>query len=156
MPRHPNPSVELEQPLCGRQRNFFWRLPNLTDSGAPSTESMIRRSFGAESCASKRSFCTPDFRGYWGSKRRSELPLVANKRSSSHAAGTSAYPPTGDIRWPMSVIVPISSANPPGADIRDRTSAFLAVSPALPRTAEGIAVRLERGFMTRLGHSEFD
>ncbi len=29
---------------------------------------------------------------------------------SSHVVGTSAYPPTGDIRWPMSVIVLISSA----------------------------------------------
>ncbi len=37
--------------------------------------------------------------------------------SQDHAAATSAYPPTGDIRWPMSVIVPISSAVPLKADV---------------------------------------
>ncbi len=44
--------------------------------------------------------------------RQYRLPLMAKKRSSSHVRGTSAYPPTGDIRWPMSVIVLISSALP--------------------------------------------
>ena len=34
-----------------------------------------------------------------------ECPFVAKKRHSGDVAGTSAYPPTGDIRWPMSVIV---------------------------------------------------
>ncbi len=29
-----------------------------------------------------------------------DFPLLANKRSSSHAFGTSVYPPTGDIRAP--------------------------------------------------------
>jgi hypothetical protein len=37
--------------------------------------------------------------------------------SQDHVAGTSAYPPTGDIRRPMSVFVLISSALPPAADI---------------------------------------
>ncbi len=45
------------------------------------------------------------------------LPLLATSGSQSHAAGTSAYPPTADIRWSMSVIVPISSALPPETDI---------------------------------------
>ena len=36
--------------------------------------------------------------------------VLATKRHSGHVAGTSAYPPTGNIRWPMSVFVPISSA----------------------------------------------
>ncbi|MEE8152218.1 MAG: hypothetical protein V3T76_04220, partial [candidate division NC10 bacterium] len=48
-----------------------------------------------------------------------ELPLMAMNGLSSHFAGTSAYPPTGDIRWPMSDIVLISSALPPTADILD-------------------------------------
>ncbi len=42
---------------------------------------------------------------------------MANKRSSDHLGATSALPPTGDIRWPMSVIVPISSALPPAPDV---------------------------------------
>ncbi len=48
---------------------------------------------------------------------KAELPLLARFGSQDHAAGTSAYLPTGDIRWPMSVIVLISSASPPGADL---------------------------------------
>ncbi len=39
------------------------------------------------------------------------LPL-ANNGLSRHIASTSAYHPTADIRWPMSVIVLISSAYP--------------------------------------------
>ncbi len=46
-----------------------------------------------------------------------ECLILAKKRHSGHVAGTSAYPPTGDIRWPMSVIVPISSALPLKADV---------------------------------------
>ena len=46
--------------------------------------------------------------------------VIAKKRHSGHVAGTSAYPPTGDIRWPMSVFVLISSALPPAADILDK------------------------------------
>ncbi len=46
-----------------------------------------------------------------------ELPVLANNGLPGHVAGTSAYPPTSDIRWPMSVIVPISSALPPTGDI---------------------------------------
>ncbi len=47
-------------------------------------------------------------------------PLVAKTGSQSHVAGASAYPPTGDIRWPMSAVVLISSALPPTADILDK------------------------------------
>ena len=47
-------------------------------------------------------------------------PLVAKSGSSGQPEITSAYPPTSDIRWPMSVIVPISSALPPTADILDK------------------------------------
>ncbi len=46
-----------------------------------------------------------------------ECPLVAISGSSNHLRATSAYPPTGDIRWPMSVIVLISSALPPAPDV---------------------------------------
>ena len=35
--------------------------------------------------------------------RSGQSLLLANKRSSSHVSGTSAYPSTGDIRAPMSV-----------------------------------------------------
>ncbi len=42
-----------------------------------------------------------------------ECLLLANNGLPGHVAGTSAYPPTSDIRWPMSVIVLISSALPP-------------------------------------------
>ncbi len=50
----------------------------------------------------------------------SERLLVARFGSQDHAAGTSAYPLTGDIRGPMSVFVLISSALPPAADILDK------------------------------------
>ncbi len=42
------------------------------------------------------------------------------QQTSQEDPGTSAYPPTGDIHWPMSVIVLISSALPPTADILDK------------------------------------
>ncbi len=42
-------------------------------------------------------------------------PALARLGNQGHVAGTSAYPPTGDIRWPMSVIVLISSGLPPDA-----------------------------------------
>ncbi len=47
-----------------------------------------------------------------------ECLLLVNNGLCGHVAGTSAYPPTADIRWPMSAFVPIASALPPGADIR--------------------------------------
>ena len=43
--------------------------------------------------------------------------LLAKSGLPCHVAGTSAYPPTSDIRWPMSVIVLISSALPPAPDV---------------------------------------
>ncbi len=46
-----------------------------------------------------------------------ECRLLATNGSQDHAAATSAYPPTADIRWPMSVIVPIPSALPLKADV---------------------------------------
>ncbi len=48
---------------------------------------------------------------------RPQCPVVANNGLPSHTAGTSAYPPIGDIRRPMSVIVLISSALPPAPDV---------------------------------------
>jgi hypothetical protein len=42
---------------------------------------------------------------------------LAISGSSNRLRATSAYPPTGDIRWPMSVIVPIPSALPLKADV---------------------------------------
>ncbi len=47
----------------------------------------------------------------------SECLLSATNGSQDHAAATSAYPPTGDIRWPMSVIVLFTSASPPTPDV---------------------------------------
>ncbi len=46
-----------------------------------------------------------------------ECLLLATNGSQDHAAATSAYPPTADIRWPMSVIIPISSTLPQATDI---------------------------------------
>ncbi len=46
-----------------------------------------------------------------------ECLLLAMNGSQDHAAATSALLPTADIRWPMSVIVPISSALPLKADV---------------------------------------
>jgi hypothetical protein len=46
-----------------------------------------------------------------------ECPLLANNGLPGHVASTSAPPPRADIRWPMSVIVPISSASSPKADV---------------------------------------
>ncbi len=43
--------------------------------------------------------------------------LLANNGLSGHVAGTSALPPTTDIRAPKSAFAPISSASPPGADL---------------------------------------
>jgi hypothetical protein len=42
---------------------------------------------------------------------------LATSGSQSHAAGTSAYPPTGDIPSAMSAYRPISSALPPTSDV---------------------------------------
>ena len=42
---------------------------------------------------------------------------MARSGSSNHLRATSAYPSTADIRWRMSVIVPISSALPLKADV---------------------------------------
>ncbi len=42
----------------------------------------------------------------------------------------SSYLPTGDLRWPMSVIVPISSALPLKADVA-------AVGPESPKLTQG-------------------
>ncbi len=53
----------------------------------------------------------------WPMAKGARLPEVAKKRHSGHVAGTSAPPPTGDIHWPMSVIVLISSALPPAPDV---------------------------------------
>ena len=39
-----------------------------------------------------------------------ECLLLAKSGSSNHLRTTSAYPPTADIRWPMSAFVPIASA----------------------------------------------
>ncbi len=50
-------------------------------------------------------------------RRQRFSTLSAISGSSNHLRATSAYPPTGDIRWPMSVIVPISSALPLKADV---------------------------------------
>ncbi len=44
-------------------------------------------------------------------------PLMARIGSQGHIAGTSALPPTTDLRVSMSVFTPISSASPPGADL---------------------------------------
>ena len=55
---------------------------------------------------------------------------MANNGLCGHFAGTSAYPPTADIRWPMSVIVPISSAYPSGADVPGRVSGCLSLTPS--------------------------
>ncbi len=49
-----------------------------------------------------------------------KCPVMAIGGSQDHAAGRSALPPTGDIRWPMSVIELISSALPPAGDILDK------------------------------------
>ena len=46
-----------------------------------------------------------------------ECLFLAISGSSNHLLTTSAYPPTADIRWLMSVIVPISSALPLKADV---------------------------------------
>ncbi len=43
--------------------------------------------------------------------------LVANNGLPGHVAGTSALPPTADLRAPMSAFPPIMSASPPRADI---------------------------------------
>ncbi len=49
--------------------------------------------------------------------RADECRFLANKRSSDRLRATSGLPPTGNIRWPMSVIVLISSALPPAPDV---------------------------------------
>ena len=61
---------------------------------------------------------------------------MANNGLPGHVACMSAYPPTADIRWPMSVIVLISSA--------------------LPLKAGVAAVGREIPKLTHSGHSESD
>ncbi len=61
-------------------------------------------------------------------------PVMANNGLPGHVAGTSALPPTADLRVSMSVIVLISSALPPTADVTG-----------------GVA---EGPLLTRLGHSQ--
>ncbi len=46
-----------------------------------------------------------------------ECRLLAKNGSSNHLRATSACHPASDIRWPMSVIVRISSGLPPGTDV---------------------------------------
>ena len=41
---------------------------------------------------------------------------MANNGLPGHASGTSAYPPTSDIRWPMTGFGPIWSDLGPGGD----------------------------------------
>ncbi len=44
-------------------------------------------------------------------------PVLANNGLPGHVPCMSAYPPTADIRWPMSGLGLISSASPPIADV---------------------------------------
>ena len=62
--------------------------------------------FGTAECGS-----TSDF------QQLSLVLLMAISGSSDHLRATSGLPPTGDIRWLMSVIVLISSALPPAPDV---------------------------------------
>ncbi len=48
------------------------------------------------------------------------MSVVGYKRKSNETCRESAVTPTGDIRWPMSVVVLISSAIPPASDILDK------------------------------------
>ncbi len=66
------------------------------------------------------------------------LPVMANNGLPGHVACMSAYPPTCDIRWPMSVIVPISSALPPAPDVADVPGECLNLSSH----AEGFHLRV--------------
>ena len=52
----------------------------------------------------------------------SECLFLAKSGSSNHLRATSAYHRTGDIRWPMSVIVPISSALSLKTDVQNPKS----------------------------------
>ena len=60
----------------------------------------------------------------------SRSPLVANNGLSGHVAGTSALPPTADLRVSMSAFRPIPSASPPGADLPGGA----AIGPQLTQT----------------------
>ena len=64
---------------------------------------------------------------------RVRLPLVAKKRSSSHARGRSGLPPATDIRAVTSAFALISSAIPPGADSQDGG----AVGPKVTQSSHG-------------------
>ncbi len=72
----------------------------------------------------------------WQTAKGSRLLLLARIGSQGHVAGTSALPPTTDIRAPMSAFVPISSASPPGADLPGGVAEgpFLTLSrPSVPK-----------------------
>ncbi len=56
-------------------------------------------------------------RGIYADKKALEYLSLARFGPDGHVAGTSALPPTTDIRAPMSAFAPISSASPPGADL---------------------------------------
>jgi hypothetical protein len=62
--------------------------------------------------------------------RADECRFLANKRNSDHLRATSGLPPTGNIRWPMSVIVLISSGSPPALDVGGTPGECLKLTPS--------------------------
>ena len=65
------------------------------------------------------------------------LLLLANKRSSDHLRATSAYAPTDDIRWPMSIIVLIASALLSTSDVADTPGERLSLTQAVSKLIPG-------------------
>ncbi len=77
---------------------------------------------GTINCGLSRPERAPANRDFWylrttRERRRREGPLLARKRSSSHARGRSGLPPTTDFRAVTSAFALISSALPPGTDL---------------------------------------
>ncbi len=62
---------------------------------------------------------------------------LANKRSSDHLRATSAYAPTDDIRWPMSIIVLIASALLSTSDVADTPGERLSLTQAVSKLIPG-------------------
>ncbi len=54
--------------------------------------------------------------------------LLANNGLSGHVAGTSALPPTAEVRAPMSAFPPIWSASPPTTDVPGKTAECLGLT----------------------------
>ncbi len=72
------------------------------------------------------------------------LLLLARLGNQGHVAGTTALPPTADIRAPMSAFPPIWSASPSGAELASSIAECLFLTQTGHRRLDGRSRKLSK------------